>query len=150
MHPSICPSIWICEIYVVHHLTSKGLRCAPSTCAVHHGVQGGPVCPREVGVANIFHFLMGQKEHAKYGHLLSVHVKLKEDRVYFWRKAGKTLKKFRKTGKNTKNMAGNRKMPFWIRRKLTKNLRKAGKSIFFLRKAGKRPPGPLITIHVNI
>ena len=35
-----------------------------------------------------------------------------EDRVYFWRKAGKALKKSRKTEKNVEHVAGNRKMPF--------------------------------------
>ena len=30
-----------------------------------------------------------------------------EEQVYFWRKAGKAIRKFRKTGKNTGNVAGN-------------------------------------------
>ncbi len=68
----------------------------------------------------------------------------KEDRVYFWRKAGKALKKSEKTGKNTENVAGNQKTPFWSHGKMKKNLRKAGKSIFFLRKAGNRPPFPAL------
>ena len=68
-----------------------------------------------------------------------------EDRVYFWWKAGKALKKSWKTGKNTENVVGNRKMQFWSSGKLKKNLRKAGKSIFLLRKSGNEPliPGPL-------
>ncbi len=35
-----------------------------------------------------------------------------EDWIYFWRKAGKALKKSWKTGKNTGNVAGNRKTLF--------------------------------------
>ena len=74
-----------------------------------------------------------------------------EDRVYFWRKAGKALKKSRKTGKNTENVAGNRKTPMWSHGKLKKNLRKAGKSIFYLQKAGNKPPipGPLSYFNFN-
>ncbi len=34
--PFVCLSIWDCETYVVHHLVSTGLCCAPSTCIVHH------------------------------------------------------------------------------------------------------------------
>ncbi len=67
---------------------------------------------------------------------------IQSDQVYFWRKAGKALKRFWKTGKNTENMAGNRKTPFWSHGKVKINLRKAGKSIFLLRKAGNRPPIP--------
>ena len=29
-------SVWVCETYVVHHLVSTGLRCAPSTGVVHN------------------------------------------------------------------------------------------------------------------
>ena len=60
-------------------------------------------------------------------------------RVYFWQKAAKALKKSRKTGKNTENVAGNQKTPFWSHGKLKKNLQKGGKGIFFMRKAGNRP-----------
>ena len=52
----------------------------------------------------------------------------------------KSTKKVPDTGKNTENLAKNRKMPFWSHGKLKKNLRKAEKSIFFLRKAGNTPP----------
>ena len=33
---SVCPSVRVCETYVVHHLVSRGVRCAPPTCIVHH------------------------------------------------------------------------------------------------------------------
>ena len=32
---SVCLFVWVCEIYVVHHLVSTGLRCAPSTCTMN-------------------------------------------------------------------------------------------------------------------
>ncbi len=65
-----------------------------------------------------------------------------EDRVYFWRKAGKALKKIQK--KNTENVAGNRKMPFWSHGKLKKNLQKAGKSRFFCGKPETNPLFPAL------
>ncbi len=51
------------------------------------------------------------------------------------KKVPENWKKYRKCGRN-------RKMPFWSHGKLKKNLRKAGKTIFFLQKAGNRPPIP--------
>ena len=74
-----------------------------------------------------------------------------EDQAYFWRKAGKALKSHGKPEKNTENVAGNWKMPFCSLGKLKKTLRKAGKSLFFLRKAGNRPPipGPQIRTGFN-
>ena len=63
----------------MHHLMSTGLCCALSTRVVHHQpalctmVHKGDLCPSEVEIAaNINHFLMGHKEHAKNGHFLSV------------------------------------------------------------------------------
>ncbi len=63
----------------MHHLIGTGLHCAPLTCIVHHRpalcnmVHKGDLCPSDVGVApDIFHFLMGHKEHAKNGHFLSI------------------------------------------------------------------------------
>ncbi len=34
--PSVCLCVWVCESYVVHHLVSTGLHCAPPTCVMHH------------------------------------------------------------------------------------------------------------------
>ena len=55
--------MWVCEIYLVHYLNSKGLCCAPLTCVVHHRlvfctmVHKGDLCPQKVGfVPDIFHF----------------------------------------------------------------------------------------------
>ena len=63
----------------MHHLNGSGLRCAPgpalctTTCAVHHGAQGGPTSVRSIGVApDIFHLLVVHMEHAQNGHFLSV------------------------------------------------------------------------------
>ena len=67
--------------------------------------------------------------------------KKKEDQLYFWQKAGKALKspgkleKIQKIWSETGNV-------ILESRKVEKNLRKAGKSIFFLQKAGNRPPIP--------
>ncbi len=68
IHLSVC----VCESYVVHHLVSTGLCCAPSACVVHHQplvctmVQKGDLClSDEVVAPDIFHFLVGHKEHAK-------------------------------------------------------------------------------------
>ena len=85
-------------------------------------------------------------------HTLFEFMLFEEDRVYFWRKDRKALKKSRKTGKNTENVAGNWKTPFWSHVKLEKNQRKAGISVFFLRKGGNRPPipGPLWTYGQSI
>ena len=49
LQPSMCVSMWVCETYVVHHLVSTGLHCAPLTCIVHHGAQGGPMSVRSGG-----------------------------------------------------------------------------------------------------
>ena len=57
--------VWVCKTYVVHHLLGTGLRCAPPTCVVH---QGEPV---SVTSANMFHFLVVQKEHAENRYFLS-------------------------------------------------------------------------------
>ncbi len=35
----VCLFVCVCESYVMHHLVSTGLRCAPSTCVVHHHVR---------------------------------------------------------------------------------------------------------------
>ncbi len=43
---SVCLPALVCESYVVHHLVSTGLRCAPPGCVVHHGAQGGPLSVR--------------------------------------------------------------------------------------------------------
>ena len=34
--PSVCPSVWVCESYIAHHLVGTGLCCKPPTCVVHH------------------------------------------------------------------------------------------------------------------
>ena len=36
MVPSVGLSVWVCGSYVVHHLVSTGLHCAPLTYIVHH------------------------------------------------------------------------------------------------------------------
>ncbi len=38
-----------CGSYVVHHFNGRGLRCAPLTCIVHYGAQGGPMSLRSRG-----------------------------------------------------------------------------------------------------
>ncbi len=64
---SVCPSIWVCESCLVHHLNGTGLHCAPLTCIVQHRL------PWEVGVApDIFHFMVFHMEHAQKGHFLSI------------------------------------------------------------------------------
>ncbi len=48
--PAVCLSVRPSgfESYIVHHLMGAGLRCAPPTCAVHHGAQGRPNFLRSV------------------------------------------------------------------------------------------------------
>ncbi len=53
---------WVCDSYVVHRLNSTGLRCAPPTCVLHHGAQGGPMSVRSRGHHR--HFLVVNMEHA--------------------------------------------------------------------------------------
>ena len=64
------PSVWACERYVVHHLMryrtmlcTTDMRCAPLTCIVHHGAQGGPVLSVSVCVwiceTYVVHHFMG-------------------------------------------------------------------------------------------
>ena len=52
--------------------------------------------------------------------------------------ARKALTK-RKTGKNTENVAGNQKTPFWSHRKLEKICGKPEKAYFFCRKPETDP-----------
>ncbi len=49
--PFVCLCVWVCESCVLHHFVGTGLRCAPlTTCAVHHGAQGGPMSVRSGGL----------------------------------------------------------------------------------------------------
>ena len=43
---SICPSVQVCETYVVHHLVGTRLHCAPLTCVVHHRMLCALWCTR--------------------------------------------------------------------------------------------------------
>ena len=59
----------------VHHLVSTGLRCAPSTCIVHHQpafcTRGA--CVRQMwGSPRHFSFFDGSQGTCKKGHFLSV------------------------------------------------------------------------------
>ena len=64
--------MWVCESYVVHHLVGTGLRCAPPTCVVHYGAQGGPTFVKcggrpwsNVGVTRHFSFFGGSQGTCK-------------------------------------------------------------------------------------
>ena len=69
---SVCVGLWElhCAPPSEHRilfmmLCTIDLCCEPPTCVVHHR-HTGDLCPWEVGVApDIFHFLIGHKEHAE-------------------------------------------------------------------------------------
>ena len=48
----------------MHYFNGTGLRCAPPTCVVHHGAQGGPMFVRSGGSTKIF---VADNEHANQG-----------------------------------------------------------------------------------
>ncbi len=62
-----------------------------------------------------------------------------EDWLYFWRKSRKALKSPGKPGKNTENLAGNQKMPFWSQGKLKKSAESREKHIFYAESQKQTP-----------
>ncbi len=47
--------MWVCVTYIVCCFNGAELRCAPSTCIVHHGTQGGPNVFRSRGTGKVVH-----------------------------------------------------------------------------------------------
>ena len=116
--------------------------------------------PSNVSIATVVVFDLYVSVHLyfstpvpKHGGFISISIALRlsvcgwtniEDRVYFWRKA---LKKSRKTGKNTENVAGNRKTPFWSHGKMKKICIKPEKAYFL---CGKPETDPLfLTLNIQ-
>ena len=69
VHLFVCVAM-DCGSYIVHYLNVPGLHCAPTTCIVHHGAQGGPMSVRSRGSPQHFSFcsiFVVENKHANQG-----------------------------------------------------------------------------------